>query len=62
MHFVDDIMLATDVPATIVARFLKANGFEEVRMGTTSTGVGLLDRRYGDPSIKCSGVANQPSK
>lgn len=56
-HFVDEVMPATDSPAIIVARYLRANGFDEVRTGT---GVGLLDRRFGDSAIARSGVTIQP--
>jgi len=56
-HFIDESMPAIDSPAIIVARFLRANGFDEVR---TRTGVGLLDRRFGDSAIARFGVTIQP--
>ncbi len=50
-HIIDEVMPANDSPAIIVARFLKANSFDEVRTGTISTGDGLLDRRSRDSTF-----------
>jgi len=54
--FIDEVMPATDSPAIIVARFLRANSFLEVCMGTMSRGVRLLDRRL---TIARSGVTSR---